>query len=129
MQTSALFLTLTSSVLGLAVVGVGEAADNNPVAPSPPAYTFLRYDEDYSYLSDPAARTDVFDPIKYILLSERSDLYLTFGGQLRDRYEYFDNYLFGSGPQDRNGYNLLRLMANADLHLGCLLYTSDAADE
>jgi hypothetical protein len=118
MQTSAFFLTLTASVLGLAVVGVAEAADNNPFARSPPAYTVLRYDEDYSYLNDPAARTDVFDPIKYIPLSERSDLYLTLGGQLRDRYEYFNNNLFGSGPQDRNGYNLLRLMANADLHLG-----------
>ena len=110
--------TVTVSALITAVMNGALAEDTSLPVASPPAFTALRYDEDYSYLKDPAARMDVFDPIKYIALSERSDLYLTLGGQLRDRYEYFDNNLFGSGPQDRNGYNLLRLMANADLHLG-----------
>jgi hypothetical protein len=119
MQTSALFGTIVATELGVAVMSVAKADDNGrPPAASPPAFTTLRYDEDYSYLRDPAARTDFFDPIKYIPLSERGDSYLTFGGQLRDRYEYFQNNLFGSGPQDPNGYNLVRLMANADLHLG-----------
>lgn len=117
-QNSMLFRAAAASVFGLAVLSVAKAEGNDPPAASPPAYTALRYDEDYSYLKDPAAQTDVFDPIKYILLSQRSDIYLTLGGQLRDRYEYFNNYLFGSGSQDRNGYNLLRTMFNADLHLG-----------
>jgi hypothetical protein len=117
-QNSVLFRTAAASVLGLTVLSVAKAEGNDPHAGSPPVFTALRYDEDYSYLKDPAARTDAFDPIKYISLSERSDSYLTLGGQLRDRYEYFQNYLFGSGPQDPNGYNLLRVMANADLHLG-----------
>ncbi|HWF18177.1 MAG TPA: alginate export family protein, partial [Verrucomicrobiae bacterium] len=59
-----------------------------------------------------------FDPVKYIQLNEQGDAYLTLGGQLRDRYEYFKNDLFGSGPQDKDGYNLFRAMLNADLHLG-----------
>jgi hypothetical protein len=118
MQNSVLFRTAAASVLALAVLSVAKAHGDDPPVTSAPAFTALRYDEDYSYLRDRAARTDAFDPIKYIPLSERSDLYLTLGGQLRDRYEYFDNNLFGIGPQDRNGYNLLRLMANADLHLG-----------
>jgi Alginate export len=117
-QNSVLFRTAAASVLGLAVMGVAKAEGNDPPAGSPPVFTALRYDEDYSYLKDPTARTDALDPIKYISLSEHSDSYLTLGGQVRDRYEYFQNYLFGSGPQDPNGYNLLRVMANADLHLG-----------
>jgi alginate export protein len=117
-QTSPLFRTVAAIVLGVGVLNVARAGGNDPPVESPPTFTALRYDEDYSYLKDPAARTDAFDPIKYIPLSERSDVYLTLGGQLRDRYEYFNNYLFGSGPQDRNGYNLFRTMLNADLHLG-----------
>ena len=111
------FRFVTLSAFGIAVVNVAKAADNTPPAVSPPAFTAIRYDEDYSDLKDPAARTNAFDPIKYISLSDRGDSYITFGGQVRDRYEYFQNYLFGRGPQDQNGYNLLRAMANADLHL------------
>jgi len=110
--------TVVASALGVAVVNAAKADGNNPPNASPPAFTSLRYDEDYSYLKDPSARTDVFDPIKYISIGELSDSYLTLGGQLRDRYEYFHNYLFGSGPQDHNGFNLVRAMVNADLHLG-----------
>jgi len=118
MRTDALFRTVAAIASGAALLSTSRADGSDPPAASPPTYTALRYDEDYSYLKDLAARTDVFDPIKYIPLSQGSDIYLTLGGQLRDRYEYFNNSLFGSGPQDRNGYNLLRTMFNADLHLG-----------
>ncbi|MDB6125859.1 MAG: hypothetical protein JWQ71_4852 [Pedosphaera sp.] len=84
----------------------------------PPAFTQLRYDEDYSYLADPAARTNAFDRIKYIPLNDRTNWYVTLGGQARARYENFPNDLFGTEPRDKSGYNLLRAMANADLHLG-----------
>jgi hypothetical protein len=59
----------------------------------------------------------MFDSLKYIPLDKQGDAYLTFGGQLRDRYEYFDNYLFGKGPQTPDGYNLIRMLLDADLHL------------
>src|SRR5260370_14867145 len=117
-QTSPFFWTVDAIVLSAAVPDVAQAGETDPTAASPPSCTALRYDEDYNYLKNPAARTDAFDPIKYISLSDRNESYLTLGGQLRDRYEYFNNYLFGSGYQDRNGYNLLRTMLNADLHLG-----------
>ena len=38
-----------------------------------PTYKLLRYDEDYSYLKDPARRTDFWDPIKYIPFGHRED--------------------------------------------------------
>jgi hypothetical protein len=92
----------------------------NPPQPSStlPAYTLIRYDENYAYLHDPSQRTDFFDPIKYIPLGDQPDWYVSLGGQVRDRYEQFNSTTFGAGPQDRDGYNLLRLMANADVHLG-----------
>jgi hypothetical protein len=95
-----------------------KADDTVPAVMSPPAHTALRYDEDYSYLKNSAARTNIFDPLKYIPLNKNGDMYVTFGGQLRDRYEYFNNYTFGQGPQTATGYNLLRAMFDTDLHLG-----------
>ncbi len=84
----------------------------------PPPYTVGRYNEDYSYLRDPSQRTDFFDPVKFVPFDHSGDIYATFGGEVRDRYEYFNNYLFGSGPQTPGGYNLIRLTENADVHFG-----------
>src|SRR4051812_10671336 len=92
-----------------------------PPANKPPQYTLSRWDEDYRYLRDPAegeAPRDFFDPIKYIKLNDKGDIYLSLGGQVRYRYEYFNEFNFGAGPQDPNGYHLLRMLAHTDLHLG-----------
>lgn len=107
----------TASTMVLAILSVAHADEVVPTVMSPPAHTELHYNEDYSYLVDPAARTHFFDPAKYVSLSTNPQVYLTFGGQLRYRYEYFNNYTFGSGPQDSNGDHLLRVMLSADLHV------------
>ena len=84
----------------------------------PPAYTPVRWNEDYGYLKDPAKRTDPFDSLKYIPLNDAGDVYLSLGGQARYRYELFNNVNFGAGPEDDDGFHLTRLLAYADLHLG-----------
>jgi hypothetical protein len=104
-------------VMAGATIITARADETVPTIMSPPAHTVLRYDENYSYLKDPLARTNLFDPVKYIPLDKAGDIYLTFGGQVRDRYEFFNNYLFGKGIQDPNGYNLIRTMLDADLHV------------
>jgi hypothetical protein len=85
-------------------------------APTPPPYTPVRWTENYAYLAKTPG-TDLFDPIKYIPLGA-DDVYLSLGGQFRERYEWFNNANFGAGPQDDNGFFLHRLMLHADLHLG-----------
>jgi hypothetical protein len=107
-----------AGVMACATINTVKADDTVPTILSPPAHTVLRYDEDYSYLKDPAARTNLFDPLKFIPLDKPGDIYVTFGGQVRDRYEFFNNFVFGKGVQDPNGYNLIRTMLDADLHLG-----------
>src|SRR5262249_17846351 len=75
------------------------------------------HDEDYSYLSDPARRTDALDTIKYIALSgSRPDVYLSLGGELRERVEVFDNANWLPLPTD--AFLLQRYMLSAGLHLG-----------
>jgi hypothetical protein len=85
-------------------------------APAP--YTVVRWNEDYSYLKDPALRTDPIDAIKYIPFNDSGSVYLSLGGQFRERYEYFNHNTFGAGIQDQDGYLLHRLLLHADLHLG-----------
>src|SRR5436190_10308247 len=106
--------------LVLFVSGVCQAQATAPPANSPPPYTLSRFDEDYRYLRDPAEGTerDFFDPIKYIKFNDKGDIYLSLGGQVRYRYEYFNDFNFGAGPQDDDGYHLIRMLAHADLHLG-----------
>src|SRR5256885_6977351 len=67
---------------------------------SPPLYKQLRYDEDYRYLRDPNRRTDFMDAVKYLLLNPQGSSYVTLGGEVRERYEYFHNSNWGAGPQD-----------------------------
>src|SRR3954471_8343943 len=83
--------------------------------PSP--YKIERWDEDYSTLANPAYRTDPFDPLKYVPLGW-DEAYLSLGGQARYRFDYFNNLNFGRGPQDEDGFHLVRLLGHADVHLG-----------
>jgi len=85
---------------------------------SPPSYKQLRYDESYAYLRDPALRSDYLDAIKFIPLNTNGSWQLTMGGEIRERYEYYHNSLWGRGPQDDDGYLLQRYMIHADAHLG-----------
>jgi len=58
---------------------------------SRPAIGFYRWQEDWSVLADPAYRTEPFDSLKYISLSDDDPKrYLSFGITLRERYEYND---------------------------------------
>jgi hypothetical protein len=81
-------------------------------------YSIERWDEDWSYLKDPSTNDDVFDPIKFIPLNDRKDWYLSFGGQLRYRFDYFNNTSFGAGEQDENGWHLFRQLYHVDAHFG-----------
>lgn len=84
-------------------------------------YKALRYDEDYRFLKDKRNHTDYLDPIKYIALRNDRDWYLTIGGEMRQRYEFFHNEDYGKALADKNGNNhsfLQRYMLHGDLHLG-----------
>jgi Alginate export len=87
--------------------------------PSPPPLTPTRYNEDYSYLADPDARSGAWwEPLKYISLNEAGDIYLTLGGEARLRYEGYNNNNWGQEPAPDDGYLWYRVMPTVDLHLG-----------
>jgi hypothetical protein len=84
----------------------------------PPNYDSLRFNEDYSYLRKSSLRSDFWDPLKFIPFNSARDIYVSVGGEMRERYEFFSAYNWGAGPQTPDGYWLQRYMLNTDWHLG-----------
>src|SRR5256712_4743906 len=119
-------------VLGLAlhslsfvhdVPGAWAQSSQAATEPKRPAYQLGsagRFNEDWSSLRgvDLSATDDVLDRLKFIPLSPDQNVWLTIGGQVRERGEYFRHFLFGaSEPKDSDGYLLSRYRLSADLHV------------
>jgi hypothetical protein len=75
-------------------------------------------EQNWSFLARPVLHPDRFDPAKYISLDGDPQRYISFGLEYRTEYEYYDNWMLGSGPQDHNGYVMIRVMPHFDLHAG-----------
>ena len=84
---------------------------------SPPPIRPMRQLEDYGYLHEPENRQGYWsESLKYVPLGSAADApFLTFGGEVRTRYEWIDNTDFGSGPQDTGGYLLTRYLPYVSL--------------
>jgi hypothetical protein len=102
----------------LSFVSHAQTPDPNPPGPSPdparPPLIPLPQLENWSFLKGRSKRTDKFDPIKYIALG--SDSYLSLGNEYRMEYERYTASNFGEGPQDQNGYLLVRELPHFDVH-------------
>lgn len=82
-----------------------------------PQYLDLRYDEDWSRLPQSKTPPDFFDPIKYIPF-KRDGWYTSFGGELRTRYDNWNDANFGYAPAEFLNSNLQRYLFHNDTHLG-----------
>lgn len=78
----------------------------------------MRYDEDYRYLQDSQRRTDFWDPVKHTQIGSDPLTYISFGGELRERFEYYSALDFGVRGEGADAYLLHRLLLHADLHVG-----------
>jgi hypothetical protein len=110
-------IATAAAVLVFATTAPGMAAADEAVCDRP-EITLLRYDEDYSFLSDPRCRTDLWDPVKYLLLNRDVPLYLTLGIDVRERHERFSGLSWSGEPRSASGYLLQRVMPYAALHAG-----------
>jgi hypothetical protein len=77
-----------------------------------------RFNEDFSYLRDPGRSDDFWDPVKYIPSRNDPDVYMSFGGEVRERYVYQADPNFGFRGLDTDDYLLHRVLLHTDLHLG-----------
>src|SRR5258708_37730130 len=81
-------LLISWPVILPAIVTAQQMIPGAEIPLTPPGYKMLRFDEDYSYLTNQTNRTDLVDPVKYIPLRQEHPLwYLTIGGELRERYQ------------------------------------------
>ncbi len=108
------WLPITALALLMAIIASPDAVAQSEA----PVYKPSRYDEDYSYLHDPARQTDFWDPLKYIPLGSDPNTYLSFGGELRERFDHFDSPFFSLRRRNSEDALLHRLLLSADLHLG-----------
>jgi hypothetical protein len=87
--------------------------------PGDSTYHALRYEDDFSYLADPAKSTDPWDKLKYIPVGDGKygPSYLSLGGEIRERFESYLNLNFGIKAPQANAYLLQRLLLNIDAHV------------
>lgn len=82
-----------------------------------PAFLSDRWKEDYSYLADQPNK-NAYDKLKYLpLTNNRDDVYLSLGGNFRERLNVYDNDLFGFRPQGDGHQFLHRFLVHADSHI------------
>jgi hypothetical protein len=104
--------------------GAALAQTPDPAPPGPPPAADRPHlnpfpaEQDWSFLADPTRRTDPYDRLKYLPWGDDAQHYASLGFEERTEYEYFDNWMFGAGPQDHNGYVMFRVMPHVDLHSG-----------
>jgi hypothetical protein len=91
--------------------------------PNRPTYQIgsaARFNVDWSVLRgfDLDKTDDFWDRVKFIPLTPDDNVWVTIGGQARERFEYFHQFQFGdSEPKQSDGYFLTRFRLLADLHV------------
>jgi hypothetical protein len=85
------------------------------------SYPVERADQDWSFLENPANRTDPFDSLEYIpLKAAEPDWYASIGAEIRYGNESIGNDGWGAKPYE-NSYLLMRNLLITDFHLGSRL--------
>ncbi|MGZ5018640.1 MAG: alginate export family protein, partial [Methylobacter sp.] len=88
----------------------GFAQDNKSILSS------NRWEEDYRYLASQPDK-NAYEKIKYLpLLSDRNDVYLSMGGNFRERINVYGNDLLGFNPHGNGAQFLHRFLVHADFH-------------
>ena len=93
---------------------------SEPQRPALPIGNAVRYDEDWSVLKgwDLSKTDDFWDRFKFILLTKEGSVWLTLGGDVRERLEYFNEFEFGSSaPEVSDVYLLSRFRLSVDFHV------------
>ncbi len=118
-----MFKTSSFVLAGFAAILVLISEPNTGRAASPepgdPTYHSLRYNDDFSYLARSRETSDPWDKFKYIPLTgtQAGPIWLSLGGEVRERAESYFNPNFGIKAPRTSGYLLHRLLLHADLHL------------
>jgi hypothetical protein len=121
-------MKINQHLLCLMIIVSSSAAAHNQTLPDAkipqrPFIHFNRWQEDWSVLADPNVPREKLDSLKYIRLSVNDpNTYLSFGADLRERFESNDAMNFGIGAMGKpQNYVISRMEAYADLHVASQL--------
>ena len=110
---------VAAGMLILAPCTVHAQDKNGATTPTRPSIQFNRWQEDWSVLADPRVPREPFDNLKYIPLSPNDPKsYLSFGADVRERFEANNAASFGVSPNRNADYLLSRSEMHADLRWG-----------
>jgi hypothetical protein len=105
--------TTALALLGLSFLPAAAQVLRNP---PPTPYHFLRYDDVPSNQDSPYWPNDFWSPLKFTPLDNIAPgSYINFGGEDRERVEYFNTPLFGLTPRRTTAYDLHRLLLPSDI--------------
>jgi hypothetical protein len=112
---------LLHSGAAIALIGGASGMASAEPSPAPPAPQFqlIRFDEDYAYLASAERPLTSWEQLKYVPLDDSGSAWISFGGELRERWEYQRNPDFGA-ERGRSSVWLQRATMSADLRLGPL---------
>lgn len=109
---------LFSAVALLVLSATAAIAADQAKAVKRPTIKSNRWQEDWSVLADPALRTQPLDNLKYLTLSPGDPgTYISFGANLRERFETNNAPSFGIGGVTSDSYVIQRAQFHIDLHL------------
>ncbi len=109
------YLVSTAVLLTLSATAASAADISAPA--KRPAIKSNRWQEDWSALADPALRTQPLDGLKYVPLSiSDPGTYVSFGANLRERFETNHTPGFGIGGVEGDSYLIQRAQFHIDLH-------------
>ncbi|HUK08539.1 MAG TPA: alginate export family protein [Stellaceae bacterium] len=111
---SSLLGALASGVTLSALLCAVAHAQTLPLDPGP--FPFIRYEQTCQTAHDLAKVTG--NLTEYIPLDDDPGHCLSFGGEVKERYEHYTNELFGLAGFPKENYLLSRVLFDADLHLG-----------
>jgi hypothetical protein len=99
------------------LLAAGAAFAESPTQIDPPFHN-LRYQDHFTYLAGKADPTP-WERLKYIPLgaSPYGPIFLSLGGEIRERFETYQYPNFGIKAPPANGYLLQRLQLNGDLNV------------
>ena len=112
--------TLLVALVSLATTSPSFAQNTGKARAERPDHTFLRFNEDWSVMSDRSRVGDeaYWDGIKFVPLNDRRDVWMSFGGHFQGRLEVWRSFMFGEGSGADDTWFPYRVTFHADLHVG-----------
>jgi hypothetical protein len=112
------FMLATLRVAVLAMLGGDLFGGEQAAGFQWPAFQDIRYKEDWSVLAKrgPEGPRDPFDPLKYVPLSRDGFAWASFGGQVRERVEVWDDFSSGGPGRRDDSFLLSRFRLHGDFH-------------